>query len=76
MANRHGAFELREAQVSVPQLELMFGWALAGPAPPPQQTWRHHVSTWEKVAYPKFETEPVWAQSPYNQPSKVYPSNN
>jgi len=30
----------------------------------------------KKVAYPKHATEPVWAQNPDSQPSKVYPSHN
>jgi len=29
-----------------------------------------------KVAYLQFATEPVWAQNPDNQTSKVYPSHN
>jgi len=30
----------------------------------------------KKVAYPQFATEPVRAQNPDSQPSKVYPSHN
>ena len=30
----------------------------------------------EKVTYPQFATEPVWAQNPDSQPTKVYPSYN
>jgi len=30
----------------------------------------------EKVAYPQHTTEPVWAQHPDSEPSKVYPSHN
>jgi len=30
----------------------------------------------KKVVYPQFATEPLWAQNPDSQPSKVYPSHN
>jgi hypothetical protein len=43
-----------------------------GPHSPPQ-AWRLHLSAWQKVA---FATEPVWAQNPDSQPTKVYPSHN
>jgi len=29
----------------------------------------------KEVAYPQFATEPVWAQNPDSQPTKVYPSH-
>jgi len=30
----------------------------------------------EKVAYPEFPTEPVWAQNTDSQPNKSYPTHN
>jgi len=30
----------------------------------------------EKIAYPYFTSETVWAQNPDSEPSKIYPSYN